>query len=153
MKAIRVSPKAIIIRNGRLLALKMRDRQGVWYMLPGGGQRHGETVHEALKREVREEVGTEVEVGKLCFVRDYIARNHEFADEEGDAHQIELMFLCRIADGADIGEGAQPDKGQLGLEWLPVAGLEEHRLYPKILRPLIKDIGNQSVPVYLGDVN
>ncbi len=153
MKPIRSAPKAIIIEDGRLLALKMRDAEGSWYMLPGGGQQIGETLHEALRRECREELGVDVEIGRLCFVRDYIGRNHEFADEDGDAHQVECMFDCRIIDHAGLGDGSETDPGQVGVEWLPVETLEQYRLYPKALRPLIRRMDADPLPVYMGDVN
>jgi 8-oxo-dGTP pyrophosphatase MutT (NUDIX family) len=153
MKPIRSAPKAIIVENGRLLALKMRDAEGLWYILPGGGQHVGETLDEALKRECREELGVDVEVGQLRFVRDYIGKNHEFADEDSDAHQVECMFECRIIDAAGLGNGTDPDPGQVGVEWLPAETLEEYRLYPKALRPLIKHMDTEPLPIYMGDVN
>ena len=68
--------------------------------LPGGGAEFGETLHEALHRECREEIGCDVEIGPLRFIREYIAAHHEFAAEDPEAHQIEYMFVCRLADGA-----------------------------------------------------
>ena len=35
---IRTSAKALVIRNGRMLAVKVRDEFGAFYILPGGGQ-------------------------------------------------------------------------------------------------------------------
>ncbi len=79
MRSVRLSVKAIIIREGRLLVLRCRDQSGVWYVLPGGGQMAGETLDQALKRECLEELGCEIRMGPLRFVRDYIAWHHEFA--------------------------------------------------------------------------
>ena len=150
---IRAAPKAIIIERGKVLALKMRDDEGSWYLLPGGGADFGETLHDALRREVMEEVGVEIDIGPLFFVRDYIGVNHEFADEDPDAHQIEYMFECRIVGDGKLGTGIEPDKGQLGVEWLPVDLLEEYRLYPKAVRPIIRHMHDDAGPVYMGDVN
>lgn len=96
MATIRVSAKAIIIRNGRLLATKNVDDKGVFYVLPGGGQQPGEPLPVALRRECKEEIGVEVKVGDLVLVRDYIGSNHEFAQWDGDVHQVELMLLCSL---------------------------------------------------------
>ena len=45
-------------RDDRLLALQNDD--GLWE-LPGGGWEHGETLEQALRREVREELGVEID--------------------------------------------------------------------------------------------
>jgi hypothetical protein len=42
MKPIRNSAKAIVIRDGYLLSIRNRDADGDWYILPGGGQNHGD---------------------------------------------------------------------------------------------------------------
>jgi len=68
-----------------VLVTRNMDRSGPFFLLPGGGQEHGETLPKALRREFMEEVGVPIEVNELVLVRDYIARNHEFADE-GDVH-------------------------------------------------------------------
>lgn len=51
----RVSLKAVILNEaGEVLVVKEHDRN--WWDLPGGGLDHGETIKEALARELREEV-------------------------------------------------------------------------------------------------
>lgn len=52
----RVSLKAVI-RNSKGEVLVHKERGGSDWNLPGGGWSHGETVHEALARELREEIG------------------------------------------------------------------------------------------------
>ncbi len=152
MKPVRVSVKAVIIQDDKLLVTKNTDPWGIFYLLPGGGQMPGESLHEALKRECREEIGVEVEIGDLVFIRDYIARNHEFAEIEPDIHQIELMFLCTLPEDQVPHNGVQPDTSQISVEWLSLRDLETHRIYPKaIKRYLVLPI--QTRAIYLGDVN
>lgn len=38
VRQIRISAKAVIIQNGKLLAIKLNDGKEEWYILPGGGQ-------------------------------------------------------------------------------------------------------------------
>jgi len=54
----RVSAKALVL-NDKSEILLCQEHTGVWD-LPGGGIDHGETPHQALKREVMEEMGVEV---------------------------------------------------------------------------------------------
>lgn len=58
-RKIRTSAKAVIIQNGKLLAIKLNDGKEEWYILPGGGQDCEETLPQAVEREVREEAGIE----------------------------------------------------------------------------------------------
>src|SRR5688572_13592031 len=96
---LRNSAKAIIIQDGAVLLCRCVDAEGDWYVLPGGGQRPGETLIEAVRRECMEEVGCDVAVGPLRFVREYIGSRHDFPNFAKDEHQIELMFECSLASG------------------------------------------------------
>jgi len=150
---IRNSAKAIIIRNSELLAIKNRSDGADWYILPGGGQNHSESLIETLKRECFEEASIDVEVGDILFVRDYIAGNHEFAAQDGDAHQVEFMFQCTIASDARPELGMDADQWQVGVQWLPLSRLSEFDLYPSGLKEALASGIPENHPVYLGDVN
>lgn len=148
---VRISAKAIIIRNGALLLMRARDRQGAYYLLPGGGQRRGETLHEALVRECLEETGVLVRPLQPRHIRDYVAANHEFARWDRDFHQVEVMFDCEFVRKA--GKAHAPDKRQTGSAWVPLARLGGVRLYPSVLKILLAPAGRPRGPVYLGDIN
>lgn len=143
----------MIIRNGKLLVIRNTTDGHDWYILPGGGQNHGETITDALKRECLEEASIEVEVGDILFIRDYISRNHEFAETENDAHQVEFMFHCAISEDAQPETGNAADQWQTGVEWLPVGSLDKFNLYPSQLREAFAAGIPEKHSIYLGDVN
>jgi len=151
--SIRNSAKAIIIKDGKLLCTKNKDQFGIFYLLPGGGQNKGENIIEALKRECKEEIGAEVEVGDLKFVRDYIGKNHEFKEWDSDVHQIEYMFICFLKGEINYEKANEKDAYQIGIEWIDLKNLKGVRIYPKKLSEVIKEDGSFVDIVYLGDVN
>lgn len=83
---------AILVRNGRVLITRRRPNEtlaGLWEF-PGGKKERGETLKEALQRELREETGLHVRVGRrLCVVR------HAYTHRRITLH----VFLCRPLAG------------------------------------------------------
>lgn len=150
---IRNSAKAIIIKDGKILFTKNKTENGVFYLLPGGGQEHGETLVEALKRECLEEVSADVVVGELVFIREYIGKNHEFAELDSEVHQVEFMFKCKIISGNTLSVGHVPDDWQIGFEWLDLDKLSDYRIYPKEMLKYINSKGEFKKQVYMGSVN
>jgi ADP-ribose pyrophosphatase YjhB (NUDIX family) len=152
MKPIRNSAKAIIIENKKILLTKNKDDFGFFYLFPGGGQEHGEELKDAVLRECLEEIGEKVVVGNLVYVREYIGKNHEFAAWDSDVHQVEFYFQCSLeSNDSTFVNATNPDKDQVGVEWIDIKNLEKIRLYPKALSNIIKN--NELESRYLGDVN
>ena len=84
----RVAVSALIFDDeGRVLLAQRRDID--WWNLPNGGMEAGETVDEALQREVMEELGVAIEVGQLVGVYSKPLKQ-----------EVVLAFRCRIIDGA-----------------------------------------------------
>jgi 8-oxo-dGTP diphosphatase len=151
MKPIRNSAKAIIIRDNQILLTKNLDRDGYFYLFPGGGQEKGETLKDALERECVEEVGCRVNVNDLLFIREYIGKNHEHAEWDNDVHQVEFYFECLIEQLENMNNGTNPDDNQVGVVWINTNKLDEVRIYPRVLANQIKS--GLLKPSYLGDTN
>lgn len=106
------------------------DRAGDWFVLPGGGQRAGETLHECLVREVEEETSLAVEIGRLRWVREFIAADFPDSEIDPSFHQVEMIFECFPKDDQEAKLGSNPDSGQTGLRWASVEQLLTLRFYP-----------------------
>src|SRR5689334_22537220 len=116
----RVCVTALILHEHRLVTIAKRDELGEYYSFPGGGQRTGETLIQAVEREVHEETGWHVTVGNLVVVREYIGRNHEFATEDKKVHIVVHLFSCALADPASPPDPVAPDHEQVGVVWLAI---------------------------------
>lgn len=102
---IKVGVGAIIVNGEGKVFLAKRGKNvsihaGMWES-PGGGVEFGETMAEAIAREVKEEHGIEVEVGEMLDMVEHIAL------EEGK-HWIGPAFVCKITNGTP--QILEPDK-------------------------------------------
>jgi hypothetical protein len=96
-----------------------------------------------------EEIGAEVKIGKLKYIREYIAKNHEFRIFKA-SHQVEFMFECTLATKPDRSKANEEDDGQIGIEWVDLDSELSKRIYPSVLGERIK---NKFEKIYWGDVN
>jgi len=71
-----VAVGAIVWKEERFLLIRRGQppRKGGW-SIPGGRQEAGETVHEAVHREIREEAGIDIEITGVAAVVDLIDRD------------------------------------------------------------------------------
>lgn len=74
---------------GRILLLRHVLRQGSGWGVPGGFLTTGEQPEEAIRRELREETGLELDSVELAFVR---VLKH--------VRQVEVIFRCRMRAAA-----------------------------------------------------
>ncbi|MFL1465295.1 Nudix family hydrolase [Marinobacter sp. HN1S83] len=119
---------AVIIREGRVLIARRPDHvhQGGLLEFPGGKVEPGETVQQALAREIQEETGLQVPLESLSPV---IAVRHDYGDKR--------VFLDVWRTEAAIGE-AEGREGQ-PVQWRSVAELRDED-FPAANRPIIRAI-------------
>jgi 8-oxo-dGTP diphosphatase len=91
---------AAIIRDGKVLVVRRArpPAMGV-YTLPGGGVELGETLVEAVKREVREETSLDIHPVGLAGYREAIARD---ALGRVERHFVILPFAARWIAGEPL---------------------------------------------------
>ncbi len=104
----RLAVRAVILRDNRLLLVNAWRGSDALWCAPGGGVELHQPLALALKREVREETGLDIAVGKLCLV-------NEFHDPGGVLHQVDIYFRCTVT--AD----------EAGMGWVDPEGIVTHR--------------------------
>jgi len=101
-----VSVKALIERDEKFMMIKT-SRGG--HMFPGGLVEAGESLKDALIREVKEETGFLVEVGRPFYATKYV---HPKGGEN-----VAIFFLCQVVGGKE-NLGGETDHSFLSLDWL-----------------------------------
>jgi ADP-ribose pyrophosphatase YjhB (NUDIX family) len=88
---------AAIIRDGKVLVVRRARNPALsFYTLPGGGVETGETLVQAVTREVREETALEIEPVALAGHREAIVRD---AQGRVERHFVILCFAARWLSG------------------------------------------------------
>jgi 8-oxo-dGTP diphosphatase len=91
---------AAIIRDRHVLVVRRVRRPGLnLYTLPGGAVELGETLHEAVMREVREETQLLIEPVALAGEREVIVRD---AQQRIERHFVILCFAARWLSGEPV---------------------------------------------------
>jgi len=107
---------AIVFKEGRVLLVKRgkEPNRGRWG-LPGGVVELGETVEEAIHREVEEETGLEVKPTRLATIFDSI-----YGDEQGKVryHYVLFEYLCEYVGGELVAGSDAPEVRWVGLDEL-----------------------------------
>lgn len=142
-RTTRNAAKALIIKDDKMLAIKISDGKEEWYIMPGGGQDVEELLPETVCREVAEELGLQVTVKDLVFVIEGL-HGEKF-------HRVDLVFLCEYI--SEIKNAAlQSDTGQVGYDWLDIRTLNTTPLYPSKLRRQIMNLyEGKEYKKYLGN--
>ena len=135
---------AVVFRDGKVL-LVQRGREpayGKW-SLPGGLVKVGESLEDAVQREVREEVGLEVMVKDLVVALDRV-----ILDENGriEYHYVLLDFLCESEGGEPSPASDALDCAFVSLDVLAqrsmTCGTEE------VIRRALERLHGSPVPIY-----
>lgn len=124
-----VAVGAVVVRGEQVLLAQRGQEPGLGrWTLPGGALELGETVREALARELREECGIQVEIGELLGVFDRVLK-----DQEGRVayHYVIIDFAARWKAGEP-----RPGSDIAQLKWVRAEEIEE---------PLLAELARKAI--------
>jgi ADP-ribose pyrophosphatase YjhB (NUDIX family) len=115
---------AVILDAGRVLLVRRGQEplKGEW-SLPGGAVEAGETLQDALIREVREETSLDIVVGPVVEVLDSIRRD---ADGRAEYHYVIIDYACGLRVGTTTTAAHGTDA--LDAQWVPVGELDRYHV-------------------------
>jgi ADP-ribose pyrophosphatase YjhB (NUDIX family) len=147
---VRVHVRAVILDHGAVLVVSQR-RAGTHshYALPGGRVERGESVADALVRELREELDLEIAPRQLLYVAE-VTRPHGEQD-------LVLAFLAEPVGWSGLGDLRLVDR--VAADHAPgllvdLAAPGDVQVLPPIIAEIARDrdLGWSKTPRWLGDV-
>ena len=110
---------AIVVHNGKVLLLTMRHTGK--YHLPGGGIDVGEKIEDALKRELREETGVEVDVKRFAHFEELFC----YYDPSDRAyHGLFFFYICQAKGFALLHDDKVDDESAEKPRWVDIRSLQ-----------------------------
>lgn len=128
----RVAVRALIQRDGKILVIVHKDHKGEFYILPGGRQEPFENLKETLTREMQEEVGAEIRIKDVMFIREYMTEDENQREEDSAFHKVDVIFECELLK-EPIETAMYPDFKQWGWAWLSIEELPYLRFFPETI--------------------
>lgn len=126
---------AIIPYNGGIIVIKRikgkDENKEEYYTLPGGGQEIGETIEEATLREIKEELGIDIELTEKCY-------------EIESQNRKQYFYIAKYKSGK-LGSGKGPEMTNIDYEKygmyipeiIPIYEIKNIKLLPNKIKNII----------------
>jgi 8-oxo-dGTP pyrophosphatase MutT (NUDIX family) len=132
----------VAIQDDSVLLHTMNDVD--YWILPGGRVEAGETSPQALRREMREELGQDIEVGRLLWIAE------SFLQGAGHAmHGLGLYYQMSLSVPLDRFE-VMDGQTRLSFAWQPLSRLSDLTVYPPFLAKQLPALPEH--PVHILDI-
>jgi ADP-ribose pyrophosphatase YjhB (NUDIX family) len=127
----------VVIHDEKVLLVKLTygPAQGKW-LIPGGMVDPGETLGEAVKREIEEETGISVEPVGIISVRSMVRSADRLTD-------LYCVFLCRIKETVYQNPHKDDDVEITDVAWIPLPSLESDPQVTGYTKKIVKAAQSQ----------
>jgi 8-oxo-dGTP diphosphatase len=134
-RSVRIRVGVLICRDAEVLLVRHEKGGHSYWLVPGGGVDAGETMVEAAARELLEETGFDVEVGRLLLVCEAID------PKPGGRHIVNAVFAGTVRSGT-LAVGI--DKALRDARWHPLDALADLEMFPPIGAELLAVCNEES---------
>ena len=130
---------AVVVRDGKALIVKRahEPRKGEW-SLPGGLLELGESLQDAVRREIKEETNLDVNVGSVIETFDRVHR-----DDDGRIryHFVIVDFVCW-----PVGGEAVPGSDADGVAWVAAGEIDDYRVNQHAKQVILRGLNYDRQP-------
>jgi len=130
-KERRITVRGIIFKDGKLLAQELMPAEDGqkrdYWCTPGGGLERGESLFEALEREMIEETGVRPVIGKLLFIQQFEDTKKEF---------LEFFFHITNADDYEMIDLSKTSHGLIEVENVDFVQPSTYTILPAFLQTI-----------------
>jgi 8-oxo-dGTP pyrophosphatase MutT (NUDIX family) len=121
----------ILVENGQAAMIERRRAGKLYYVFPGGHIRSNEMPETAVARELLEELGLYVRVGRLVARSTFDNRPHFYYLVESTGGQFGQ------GTGKELSRPAESERGSVRPAWLAVADLKTQVVLPEQMARLV----------------
>lgn len=131
---------AIIYNKDKTKILLFKSSNRDFYMLPGGKVNELESSEDALKREVKEETGLEINIIDFkCFSECVVT------DKEMTYQQVEAIYEASYNDEINNDEFNGLEGNWILFKWFNIKDLDNVLIEPKEIKDILKNNKNHIV--------
>jgi 8-oxo-dGTP pyrophosphatase MutT (NUDIX family) len=144
-----IRTRTIVLRQGRILLIPAdgpAEGDGTVWRLPGGGLEPHESLADCARREVLEEIGIPVRVGRIALLREWVVPRYTQPADPGDGYGfgLEVFHYAYPEEPVPAARQEKPDAPLA--RWVPLAEVTALPLWPKELKPLCRRLLEGRAP-------
>ena len=145
-----IRTRVIVLHQGRVLLIPPGSSapEAAW-SLPGGSLKPDESLAECARREVLEETGISVRVGRIAFLREWVVPKYVQStapdpNRRGHGYGLEVFHYGTPEESVPNPRPEEP--GAPPARWVPLAEAPTLPLWPKEFKPLCQRLQEGHAP-------